>query len=200
MKKAQFLFLTTILFSFLLSTGCNKGKEGLPGDPDGPDVVLPTSGHLVCIGKGRQGYMDTLTFWHSTIGSDMDMFLRQSLRPADEIRFTANGDGTVTIRRKEPHVQNNINYDKFGIEVNGNPVFSSFPDNAYLWTMYHQVESVLNHFVIKRDQNDIYKFTIESKAFPGYFLGVEKWKNAAYPTTDRLVFTTTGVTWWFEQR
>jgi hypothetical protein len=31
-------------------------------------------------------------------------------------------------------------------------------------------------------------------------LGVEKWKNATYPTTDRLVFTTKPVTWWFEQR
>jgi hypothetical protein len=197
MKKIQLLLSFILVSLVLLSASCKKEKED---QPDGPDVTLPVSGHLVCIGKDSDNHLDTLTFWHSTSGREMSEFYREHLRPADEIRFTTNGSGTVNIRRKEPYVHNNINYDKFGIEENTNPVLSSFPNNSYLWTMYQKDETVLNTFIINRDKNDLYKFTIESKAFPGNYLGVEKWKNATYPTTDRLVFTTKPVIWWFEQR
>ena len=199
MKKIHSLLTITIVFLFLLFASCKKEKEDLPG-PGGPNVILPASGHLVCIGRDRDNQMDTLTFLHSTNGREMTEFYREFLRPADEVRFVATGNGTVRIRRKEPHVHDNFSYDKFGIEENKNPVFSSFPNNAYLWTMYQKDESVLNTFIINRDPSDMKKFTIESKAFPGYFMGVEKWKNAVYPTTDRLVFTTKPVVWWFEQR
>jgi hypothetical protein len=198
--KKQSLYLITILSLYLFSASCKKDKEDQPGPGGGPNVVLPISGHLVCIGKDSDNHLDTLTFWHSTSGREMVEFYREYLRAADEIRFTVNGNGTVNIRRKEPYVHNSINYDKFGIEENKNPGSSSFPDNSYLWTMYQKDETVLNSFIINRDKNDLYKFTIESKAFPGYFLGVEKWKNATFPTTDRLVFTTKQIVWWFEQR
>ena len=197
MKKIHALLPITIVSLFLLFASCKKGN--VPGPVD-PNVTLPTSGHLVCIGRDRDNQMDTLTFWHTTIAREMTEFYREFLRPADEIRFIPNGNGTVRIRRKEPHVHDNFNYDKFGIEENTNAVFSSFPNNKYLWTMYQKDESVLNTFIINRDPGDMKKFTIESKAFPGYYMGVEKWKNAVYPTTDRLVFTTKPVTWWFEQR
>jgi hypothetical protein len=202
MKKTHALFPITIVSLFLLSAACKKSNEDLPapGGPGGPDIVLPSSGHLVCMGIDRNGHMDTLTFWHSTSGGQMTLFGRQYLRAADEARFINNGDGTVNIKRKEPYVHNNINYDKFGIQENPNPSTSDWPDNKYLWTMYQKDASVLNNFIIKRDPNDKFKFTIESRAYPGYFLGVAKWKNATYPTSDHLVFTTKQVMWWFEQR
>lgn len=198
--KKTLTFITVSLF--LLSAACSKKNEDLPapGGPGGPDIVLPTSGHLVCMGKDQNNHTDTMTFWHSTSGGQMTVFGREYLRAADEIRFTNNSNGTETIRRKEPYVHNYINYDMFGIQENPNPSTSEWPNNSYLWTMYQKDASVLNQFIIKRDATDKFKFTIESKAFPGYYLGVAKWKNATYPTTTYLVFTGTPVVWWFEQR
>jgi hypothetical protein len=198
MKKYSLLAITIV--SFILFSGtCKKDNDDLPA-PGGPSVTPPISGHLVCIGKDWDNHADTLNFWFTTSGREMAVFARQDLRPPDEIRFVTSGNGTVNIRRKEPYVHNNINYDMFGIEKNDNPVFSEFPDNSYLWTFFQKDQTILNVFTINRDKNDLYKFTIESKAFPGYYLGVEKWKNATRSITNRLVFTTKPVTWWFEQR
>ncbi|MBN8786539.1 MAG: hypothetical protein J0I84_05570 [Terrimonas sp.] len=197
MKKILSLLSVCI---FLLSASCKKSNEDLPApeDPRGPNVVLPNSGYLVCFGKDMNNQKDTMTFYFSTSGQEMTIFGRPFLRPADEISFTNNSDGTVNIRRKTAHVHNGVSYDMFGIEENKNPDFSSFPKNKYLWTFFQKDESVTNHFIIKRDAGDLLKFTIESKAFPGYFLSVAKWEHATYPTTTRLVFTTTPVVFWFE--
>lgn len=198
MKKTLSLLPVCI---FLLSATCKKSGEDLPAPGgNGPDVLLPNNGFLVCMGKDRDNHKDTMTFYFSTSGQEMTIFGRQWLRNSDEIHFTTNGDGTVNIRKRTPHVHNGVSYEMFGIEVNKSPDFSSFPGNKYLWTLFQKDESVTNHFIIKRDAGDRYKFTIESKAFPGYFLGVAQWKNATYPTTDRLVFTTTPVVFWFENK
>ncbi|MBL7735954.1 MAG: hypothetical protein JNL51_10870 [Chitinophagaceae bacterium] len=197
MKKTLFLLPICI---FLLSASCKKSNEDLPdpGGPRGPNVLLPNSGYLVCFGKDMNNHKDTMTFYFSLSGQEMTLFGRPFLRTDDEIMFTNNSDRSVNIRRKTAHVHNGVSYDMFGIEENKNPAFSSFPKNKYLWTFFQKDESVTNHFVIKRDEGDKLKFTIESKAFPGYFLGVAKWEHATYPSTDRLVFTTTPVVFWFE--
>lgn len=80
MKKTFFLLSVWI---FLLSASCKKSNEDLPapGDPRGPNVVLPNSGYLVCFGKDMNNQKDTMTFYFSTSGQEMTIFGRPFLRP-----------------------------------------------------------------------------------------------------------------------
>jgi hypothetical protein len=195
MKK---IFLLLPVSIFLLSGTCKKSNDDVPGNNGGgPDVTLPTSGYLLTMGKDSDNHTDTMTFWFSTNGQEMTEYGHQYLRSSDEIAMTSNGNGTMTVKKMVPYVHNNKNYQCFGIVENKNPDFSSFPQNSYLYTMFHETESELTQFIIKRTDGDKKKFTIESKAFPGYYLGCAKWKNATYATTDRLVFTTVAHEFWF---
>jgi hypothetical protein len=196
MNRIFSLLTVSTVSIFLLSSTCKKDSP----DSNGPDVVLPTSGFLVTMGINREGYSDTLTYLHSTIGQELTMYGYGLQRPDDEIRLINYGDGTMAIERKVPYIQNSKPYNKFGVEENTSPVFSSFPDHKYLFYFYHEQHSVLTRFTIKRKDGDMEKFTIESKAYPGYFLGCAKWKNAVYPTQTRLVLTTKAQEFWFIQR
>lgn len=183
---------------FLLSAACKKDSPGTDGN--GPDVVLPTDGFLVTMGKNKDNHMDTLAFWFSTNGQELTVYDYGYGRPQDEISMNPNSNNTVTIQKKVPYMHNNKPYKWFGIDENKNPDFSSFPLNQYLFDMFHEAESAKTQFIIKRKDGDMEKFTIESKAFPGYYLGCAKWKNATYPTETRLVFTTKAQEFWFMQK
>lgn len=196
--KKSLAFIALSLF--LLSATCSKKNSDVPGGPGGPNVLLPNSGFLVCMGINSQGHHDTLTFYFQASGNEMSPYTHQFLENDNEIRFDNNSDNTVNIRRKKPYEQNGHGFDMFGIQENKSPSGSIFPDHPYLWTMFQKDESILNHFIVKRNDSDKTKFTIESKAFPGYYLGVAKWKNATYPTTSRFVFTTKPVEFWFIQK
>jgi hypothetical protein len=189
MKKFFSPLTTSIICLSLFAMSCKKdnGSNNPPGP--GPGVTLATSGFLCTMGINRDGHTDTLTYWFSTSGQEMTGYGPGYQRPEDEIRLLSNGNGTTTIRRKTPYVYNNKSYDMFGIEVNASPAFSSFPDNKYLFDFFNEAPSVETEFIIKRTDADANKFTIESKAYPSYFLGTAKWKNATYPTETRLVFT-----------
>ena len=191
-------FIAFLICLPLLTIMCTKQSPS--NDNDGPDVVLHTSGYLCTMGKNGFNHQDTLTFWFSASGQDMSVFGREYLRPEDEISLTVNSNNTMTIKKRIPYVQQNKPFQWLGIRANANPDFSSFPDNEYLFTLFHETESELTQFHIKRSQGDMNKFTIESKAYPGYYLGVAKWEDATYPTEDRLVFTTIAKEFWFEQR
>jgi hypothetical protein len=199
--KSTFSFLPLALVSmFLMSGMCKKSGSGDPDGPDGPDVTFPTTGHLVTMGRNADNHIDTITFYLTTLAWDLTVYNHPFLRADDEVTLRPNGNGTMTIIRRTPHMHQNIPYKWFGIEENISPDFSQFPNNKYLFEFFHPSESILTQFVIKRSEDDMYKFTIESKAYPGYYLGCAKWKNAVYPTTNRLVFTTSPAIWWLVQK
>jgi hypothetical protein len=105
------------------------------------------------------------------------------------VSFITHGNGTVSIKMKVPYVYQNKDYSYLGIHVNPNPLVSPFP-HPYLYFLapvdYDISES---QFVIKRNATDGTKFTIESKKYPGNYLGVAKWKNTVQPVQSRLVYT-----------
>jgi hypothetical protein len=179
------LVVSTICFSFMAAT-CKKDDVTSPGT--GPDVLLPNSGFLCTMGIDLAGHTDTLTFWFSTSGQEMTLYGKGLQRADDEINLTSNGNGTMTVNRKGSYVHNGITYKIFGIQPNPNISTSTFP-NPYLYDFFNASPSAETQFIIKRIDGDKTKFTIESKAYPGNFLGAAKWKNATYPIENRLVFT-----------
>jgi hypothetical protein len=195
MHRISSLLTVSTVSLFLLSSTCKKDTPDTPGG--GPGATFRTSGYLVTMGINRQGNNDTLIFWFTTGGDFLTTYGFGYGRPEDELAMTVNSNNTMTIQKKVPHVYNNKSYKWFGIEENTNPALSPFPNNSYLFDMFHEEESAKTQFIIKRKDGDMEKFTIESKAYPGYFLGSAKWKNAVYPTETRLVFTTKAQEFWF---
>jgi hypothetical protein len=187
MKK---IFLPLLFLSIisLLASSCKKqGTADI--DPHGPDVLLRTEGFLCTMGISRLGNTDTLTFYFTTAGHEMDGYLAGFTRPEDEVNIISNGNNTVSVKKRIPYVSGGKPYNYFGIKENTNPVFSSFPDNAYLFYFFYESPSSETEFIVKRSATDNNKFTIESKSHPGYFLGTAKWHNATYPTEANLVFS-----------
>ena len=189
MNKLLFPLLYLALAAIFISS-CKK--ESTPdNNANGPAVLLRTEGFLCTMGVARDGSIDTLTYYQTTIAKEMTVYFNAYLRDQDELHIVKNGNNTVTIKRKTPWTSSSRTYSYFGIEVNSNPPFSSFPYNDYLWDFPHESASPETEFIVKRSDADINKFTIESNVYRGYFLGTEKWRNASYPTEERLVYTTT---------
>ena len=198
MNRIFSLLSVSTVSLFLLSSTCKKDTPDTPGND--PSVTYRTSGYLVTMGINRQGSKDTLIFWFTTNGDQLTGYGYGYGKPEDEIMMTANGNGTMTIKKKLPYKYNNKEYKWFAIEPNTNPGLSPFPNNSYLFDMFHEAETAETQFIIKRKEGDMEKFTIESKAYPGYYLGCAKWKNAVYPTETRLVFTNKAQEFWFMEK
>ena len=197
MNRIFSLLTVFIVCQFFLAGSCKKDNADVPAP--GPDVILPNSGFLSTMGIGHSGQTDTLTYWFSTGGDEMTTYGKGFQKSDDELSFINNGNGTVTIKRKGSYVHNNITYKMFGVQPNPSPSISDWPNNPYLYHFFYENPSDKTQFIIKRTDADINKFTIESKAYPGYFLGTAKWKNATYPTETRLVFTSKKQLFFFMQ-
>lgn len=194
MKK--FLSLS-IVSLFLLSATCKKTNEDVPAPGGGgPNVTLPTSGFLCTNGKTYIG--NVVNFYFTTLAWNLTSYTKTPDHQGDEVSFVMNSNNTVSIKRNKPHVSNGITYQWFAIEENSYPSGSGFPNNLYLWDIQDE-QSELTQFVIKRKDGDNLKFTIESKKYPGYYLGVGKRKNAVQDVDDNLTFTTSPKEWWFEK-
>jgi hypothetical protein len=186
MKKIFFPLLVLSIVS-LLASSCKK-QSMADTDPGGPDVLLRTEGFLCTMGIGRQGNTDTLTFYFTTAGHEISGYVPGFTRPEDEINIITNGNNTVSVKKRIPYVSGGKPYYYFGIQKNTSPVFSSFPDNEYLFYFFYESPSSETEFIVKRNATDNTKFTIESKSHPGYFLGTARQHNATYPTEANLVF------------
>lgn len=185
----QSLFKTSLLLVSLSAIILSCKKEGgEDATATGPGIAYVTDGFLCTMGKNTQGQPDTLVFYFSTNGQQMTVYSRGFPRPQDAVKLISNGNNTLSIEKKIPYVHNNKSYSNFGI-IKSNPATSPFPSHPYLFYMFHADPSDETQFIIKRNDTDGEKFTIESKAYPGYYLGVAKWANATEPTEDRLVFT-----------
>lgn len=202
MKKTFSLLPVFAVSLFLLSATCKKEDAQLPdpGGPGGPNVLLPTSGYLLTMGRNADNHSDTMTYYFHSSLQELTVYGHQFLRDQDEVSFENNSNGTVSIKKKIPHVSGNKNYQYFGIEENTSPSSSIFPLNKYLFDFFHEQPSILTQFIIHRKDGERTKFTIESKAYPGYYLGCAKWQHATYPTTERFVFTTTPAEFWFTKK
>ncbi|MEP6712219.1 MAG: hypothetical protein ABJA37_07385 [Ferruginibacter sp.] len=186
MKKILFRLLFLSVVSSLIFSCKKESTSG--DDPHGPDVLLRTEGFLCTIGISRTGAPDTLTFYFGTNGENVSGYSYGYTRASDKVHISPSGDNSVSIIKNIPYVSGGKNYNYFGIKANSNPVFSSFPNNQYLYYLYAEA-STETEFVVKRDDLDNTKFTIESKSHPGYYLGTARWINATYPTEANLVFT-----------
>ena len=190
MKK---IFSLSIVSVFLLSATCKKESDE-PGG--GPDIVLPTDGYICTNGKTHVG--NVVTFYWTTIAWNITSYGKDFVRPEDQVSFIIGGNNTVSIKRKTPHMHQNREYKWFAIEVNSFPQGSSFPDHPYLWELT-DTQSELTQFIIHRNDDDKLKFTIESKAYPGYYLSIGKSKNSVQNVDNNLTFTRSAKVWWFEK-
>ena len=186
MKKIVLPLLFLSIVS-LLASSCKKESTAAT-NPAGSDVLLVTEGFLCTMGIGRSGSTDTLTFYFTTAGHEISGYIAGATRPEDKINIINNGNNTVSIKKTIPYVSGGTSINYFAIKQNTSPVFSSFPDNAYLWYLYYQADSIETEFIVKRSAADNTKFTIESKNHPGYFLGTARQAQATYPTEACLVF------------
>lgn len=176
--------MIALVVSFFLLTSCKK-EDGESGGPTGPNITYVTDGVLCTMGVNHLGVTDTLSYRYSGI-DQITVYNKGFTKDGDEVRFTNNSNGTVSIEKKGPYVHNNKNYIYFGIQNNGN---SLFPTHTHSFSSLRDVKSAETEFIIKRNAGDSKKFTIESKAYSGQFLGTAKWRNATYPNESYLVFT-----------
>jgi hypothetical protein len=189
MKK---LTLIPSVIVILLSLGFVSCKKESADDTasGGTDITYPTSGFLctksnyVTTGDAR-----TVMYISTTVGLIVVGYLPGAGRAADEVSINLNSTNTVSIRLKVPLRSGGRDYYFFRTQPNINPPISSFPNNLYLFS-WSETKTIETEFVLKRSNADKLKFTLESKAYPGYFLGSGRWKNSNSVIDDSLVFTT----------
>jgi hypothetical protein len=157
-------------------------KDGDDATAPGPDILLSNDGFL-CTYKG-----DTLRYITSGVRTVIT-YVYGDGRKSDEVSFETNGDNTVSIKLKVPYTAGGRNNNYFRIQKNSSPSASSFPNNLYLFNWQEGVSNETD-FIVKRKDTDKTKFTLESKAYPGYFLSTEKGKGELGITDTHIVFTT----------
>jgi hypothetical protein len=189
MKKIISPLLLLFIGLSVFSSSCKKdGGEEPP--PPGPDVTLPTSG-LLCTRTNylRPGGYDTIKYRSVTTGDVMigigDTRISQD---GERVFVVINGDNTVSIKLEKPLRSGGRDYYYFRTQVNSSPVASVFPLNAYLFN-WSETATSETKFIINRSAANKLKFTLESKAYPGYFLGTARWKNSLAENDDSLIFS-----------
>lgn len=187
MTRKSYPLFTAIFVTLFFLASCKKEQGGNAGG-SGPNITYATDGVLCTMGINQFGIEDTLSYRYSGI-DNVTIYSKGFTKPGDEIRFTNNSNNTSAIEKKEPYKNNNKNYFYFAIQLNNGPN-PLFPNHAYTFPFLRDAKSAETEFIIKRSAGDGKKFTIESKAYPGQFLGTAKWRNATYPNESYLVFTT----------
>ncbi len=189
MKKLLFnISLSVIIFSTIISCKKEAGENGT--DP-GPDITYLTSGFLCTIGIGRNYVIDTLVV-HPTRGIEMVLEYRNGYTPqTEELNISNNSNGTVSLKLKIPlSLSNGAQiYTHIGLYGSNLPVGQ---ENFYPIQMA-KAASFETDLILKRSTVDGKKFSLESKAVPGYYLsavhpGVQYQPNST--TETKLVFST----------
>jgi hypothetical protein len=185
MNKKVYPSLIALFVSFFVFASCSKEK-GENGTAPDPNITYVTDGVLCTMGINTFGVEDTLSYRYSGI-DQITVYKKGFTKTEDEVRITNNSNNTISLEKKGPYVHNNKNYIYFSIRGNGS---SLFPTHTHAFSELRDVKSAETEFILKRNTADSKKFTIESKAYPGQFLGTAKWRNATYPNESYLVFTT----------
>lgn len=197
----KIIFLNLSLLAIIFSTfiSCSKKGDAGPTEP-GPDITLPTTG-LLCTRTNylRPGGYDTIKYRTSTIGGNMFGYTSGITNDSEPVSLVVNGDNTVSVKLAKTLRTGGRDYDYFTIKVNTSPVASIFPFNAYLFN-WSEISTPESKFILNRSATDKLKFTLESKAYPGNFLGTGRWKNSNSDNDDNLVFTSTKQEFFFRAK
>lgn len=187
MNKNTYIPVTFLISAVLLLGSCKK--EVANDTANGPAITYPTNGFLCTASNyAAAGGFSTVMFFSSTAGQTAAGYLPGGGRTADEVRVVVNSNNTVSIQLKIPLRSGGRDYPYFRIQPNINPLISSYPNNLYLFN-FSETTTTETEFILKRSDADKLKFTLESKAYPGYFLGTGRWKNSTSKNDDNLVFT-----------
>jgi len=189
MYKRINLLLMVMVACSLLFVSCKKDRTDDATAP-GPDITYVTSGFLCTKGSSSNSSSTLVYYFDLGSGDQMWGYVSGNQRPEDEVSLITNGNGTVSIKKKIPYLYNGKSYSYFAIEKNTSPGISPFPNHSYLFSFLRENTSAETEFGIQRNADDGTKFTIESKSYPGYYLGTAKWANSSLPIEGRLVFTT----------
>ena len=180
------LSLSAIIISTFLS--CKKDA----GDDDagsGPDITYTTSGFLCTIGIGRNYVIDTLVF-HPTRGIDQVLEYRNGFTPqTEELYISNNSNGTVSLMLKIPYSSQSVKYTHIGMYGSNLPLGQS----TFYASQLKKVTSAETDLILKRNATDGRKFSLESKAVPGYYLSTVHPGIQYQPiltTETKLVFST----------
>jgi hypothetical protein len=195
--KTKFLNLSLLAIIFSTFISCSKKGDAGPTEP-GPDITLPTSG-LLCTRTNylRPGGYDTVKYRTSTLGRNMFGYIKGTEQNGERILLTTNGDNTVSVKLEKPLITGGLEYNYFLVKVNSSPSSSIFPFNAYLFN-WSQTNTPESKFIIARSASDKLKFTLESKAFPGNYLGTGRWKNSNADNDDNLIVGSTKQEFFFK--
>ncbi len=160
-----FLIISFISITFL---SCTK-KAG--DEPTGPDATYITEGFLCTIGTGRDYRIDTLVFLPTLGIAQFREYAKGFQKALDEVYFTTNSNNTVSVKLKIPLTYINKTYTHIGLYGSNLPVGS---ENWYPFSLNTEA-STETEFILRRKDGDKSKFTLESKAAPGYYM------SAVYP-------------------
>jgi hypothetical protein len=187
MNKSVYFSFVVLFYASLLLVSCKKEVANEPSN--GPAITYPTSGFL-CTASNHAalGGSSTVMYFSSTNGQTAVGYLPGAGRPADEVSVVVNSNNTVSIQLKIPLRSGGRDYPYFRIQTNINPLVSSYPNNLYLFN-WSETKTTETEFILKRSDADKLKFTLESKAYPGYFLGTGRWKNSTSKNDDNLIFS-----------
>jgi hypothetical protein len=187
MNKSTYFSFIVLISSSLLLGSCKKEVADDTGN--GPAITYPTSGFL-CTASNHAalGGSSTVMYFSATGGQTAVGYLSGAGRPADEVSVVLNSNNTVSIQLKIPLRSGGRDYTHFRIQPNINPLVSSYPNNLYLFN-WSETKTTETEFILKRSDADKLKFTFESKAYPGYFLGTGRWKNSTSKNDDNLIFS-----------
>lgn len=188
MNKRISLLLMVVVACSIFFVSCKK--DGTTDDTaNDPAITYPTSGFLCTASNyGALGGSSTVMYRSSTNGQNVVGYLAGAGRAVDEVSIVVNGNNTISIKLKIPLRSGGRDYPYFRTQPNINPPISSYPNNLYLFN-WSETKTDETDFIIKRSDADKLKFTLESKAYPGHFLGTGRWKNSISANDDNLVFT-----------
>lgn len=185
--KKMFRYVSVIAFAFsMFIVSCEKA-----GDDDaasGPDITYVTSGVLCTMGTGRNYVFDTLVVFPGAGIQIVREYAYGFTPPDEEVFISNNSNGTVSVRLKIPDTGTGGPYTHLGLYGSH---LSTGPENFYPYQL-KTVESKETEFIIKRNAGDGTRFTLESKAVPGYFMstrhpGVQYQPNSTVESS--LVFS-----------
>ena len=195
MPKKLNLLLVSLPFLLVM---CSKEKDAEQEDRN-IDMLL-SSGYLCTMGQSSNNQFDTLVYYFSQGGRELQGYGAGWSNESDQVRLERNGDGTFNVVQQVPFIQAGKAYSLFGIKINAVPGNSSFPNNKYLFDFYQQEASLTTQFIIKRNPSDRERFTIESKAYPGYYLAAGKKKSQVYTEESSLIFQEVAEEFFFLQK
>lgn len=163
------LSLIISLVTFTLISCSKKDKAETDTNGQGPAATYITEGFLCTIGIGRNYKTDTLEFLPTHGIVQFREYAYGFQKAQDEVYFTNNSNNTVSVKLKIPLTSTSgggKSYTHIGLYGSHLP---TGPENWYPFSLKTEA-STETEFILRRTDSDKTKFTLESKAAPGYYM------------------------------